>query len=113
MKFERVILQIRNVKVAGAVAYDALDIGRRDSEHDRLPRVVRLRVSDIQHAVSDIGLDERQNIVVAFDLDAQRLLTIDFDLISAVRLNRFERANVSHFGFANTRTFDAVHMKTT
>src|SRR6266700_6285593 len=106
MTSDRVILQIRTVKVAGAVAYDALDIGRRDSEHDRLPRVVRLRVSDIQHAVSDIGLDERQNIVVALNLDAQGLLTIDFDLISAVRLDRFERCDVSHLGFANTRTFD-------
>src|SRR6266567_4874076 len=112
MKFEHVILHIRNVKVAGAGTYDALDVGRRDSQYDRLARVVRLRVSDIQHAVPDVGLDERQNIVVTLNLQAQRLLTIDYDFVRAVRLDRFERGDVSHFSFAHAGPFDAVHVHT-
>src|SRR5258706_13690841 len=70
---ELVVFHSRDIELSGAGALNTGEIWHGDSQFDAATRRVALGSADIQHSTTNICLDQRQNVIVGFDLHASVL----------------------------------------
>src|SRR5216684_356721 len=92
------------MELARAGAPDAFQVGNGNSErYAAASGAIVLRSGDSKYSAFHFGFNQRQNVVVGFNLKARGLLTSHFYFKSAARFDRSERRQVSLFSLANAR----------
>src|SRR5437588_6419609 len=106
MNLELVVLQIGYLNLTGAACLYPFDIRHGNSQRDTFARTIGLGAVYPQDSVANLSLDQRQDVVVAFDFQAGRLLTDDSDLKSPAGFDSCKRIQLTGLRFAHAR---AVH----